>query len=174
MSAGARAQLRGTRCARAAIVALALAICGCGFQLRGAVALPAGIQQVAVQSNDALNPLRLEIERNLRSNRIAIAALATPASNIAQIAIVQETLQREILSVNERARVSEFLLRYRAEVQITLGDMPAMAAQTLELSREYSFDERQALGAAQEEDIIARELRADMAALIVRKLAAGQ
>ncbi len=158
----------------ALLAAVALTLCGCGFRLKGAVLLPSGIQSVYVQAADSLSPLKQDIEQNLRANAIAIATEASEGS--ASIVIVSDSVQREILSVNERARVSEYLLRYQAIVQINAGPQDApralMPQSQFELSREYSFDERQALGAAQEEEIITAELRADMAQLILRKLAA--
>ena len=153
--------------------AFTLALSSCGFHLKGALALPSGIQSVYVQAGDPLSPLKQDIEQNLRANAIEVVTEASPSS--ASIVIVGDSVQREILSVNERARVSEYLLRYQATVQINAGSADAqrelMPQSQFELSREYSFDERQALGAAQEEEIITGELRADMAQLILRKLA---
>jgi len=159
---------------RLALICLfGFAIISCGFHLRGALALPSGIQSVYVQAADPLSPLKQDIEQNLRANKIEVATQASASS--ASIVIVADSVQREILSVNERARVSEYLLRYQAVVQITAGGADSqrilLPQSQLELSREYSFDERQALGAAQEEEIITAELRADMAQLILRKLA---
>jgi LPS-assembly lipoprotein len=161
--------MRGTIAPLALWLLSALGLSSCGFHLRGSIALPESINAVFVQSADPINPLKLEIEKLLRANRIAQIDAMT--ANAARVNILRDVLGREILSVNERARVSEFLLRYEAEVQVQFGSADTnVASETLSVSREYSFDERQALGAAQEEEIISAELRADMAALIVQKL----
>lgn len=165
---------RVRRCIRLALACVfALALSSCGFHLKGALAMPSGIQNVYVQATDPLSPLKQDIEQNLRANDIEVAD--EPGASSATIVIVSDSLQREILSVNERARVSEYLLRYQATVQINAGSADSERAlltqSQFELSREYSFDERQALGAAQEEEIITGELRVDMAQLILRKLA---
>ena len=146
---------------------LALLLSSCGFQLRGRLVLPAGLTALKVLTADPLNPLKLEVERTLRGSGVVLDA---SAGNVGELQIQSEVLSREILSVNDRARVAEYLLRYQARVRLVQGERELLPPTDLEVSREYSFDEVQALGASQEEELITEELRREMAQQILTKV----
>ncbi len=151
-----------------AVIAI-LALTGCGFQLRDQVRFPDGVQSIRVESSDPLSGLAVELRRALRANE----AEATVAdATAAKLEILSETLVREILSVNDRARVSEFVLIGKASARLmpANGGTPIIAAFDVAVRREYSFDEAQALGASQEEEIISLELKRELAELILLKL----
>ncbi len=145
------------------VVALSLLISACGFHLRGNIVLPEGMQALSVKANDPLNPLKLVLEQKLRSNKIY------DADATSSIEVLSDELLRETLSVNDRARVSEFELRYRISFRIHQDDVVG-ETQSLEVQREYSFDEAQALGAAQEEAILTEELRSELADMVLARL----
>ena len=150
---------------------------GCGFQLRERLRLPEGIQAMQVQSADPLSPLTVELERALQANDAYAGNGAEMSETMAILELQSEGISREILSVNDRARVSEFVLIGRATARL-LGAQKnpdgsvneLIAPFELSVRREYSFDEAQALGAAQEEEIISAELKRELAQLILLKL----
>jgi LPS-assembly lipoprotein len=156
---------------------MAAMISGCGFQLRENARLPNGVVSVVVQSPDPLSALAIELKRALQAN----AAASDTDAKAAHLEIISESLTREILSVNDRARVSEFVLvgKARARLLQAVGEADAggavaeveiIPAFDVSVRREYSFDEAQALGAAQEEEIISGELKRELAELILLKL----
>jgi LPS-assembly lipoprotein len=151
---------------RASLVLVALLVSGCGFHLRGNIVLPEGMQALSVKAVDPLNPLKLVLEQKLRSNKLF------DADATSSIEILGDELVRETLSVNDRARVSEFELQYRISFRIN-QDQTEGATQNLEVRREYSFDEAQALGAAQEEAILTEELRGELADMVLARLQRG-
>jgi LPS-assembly lipoprotein len=160
---------------RFAVLLLSLALSACGFQLREQIRLPAGINAIEVQSANALSPLVIELERTLLANGVsANVAKTTPSpANAAKLELISEGVRREILSVNDRARVSEFVLIASAKVRLLdASDSSIEVITPFELSvrREYSFDEAQALGASQEEEIITAELQRELAQMILLKL----
>lgn len=136
---------------------------GCGFQLRQDVAWPAAWQPLSIRSVDPVSPLKQELLRRLRQQDVR--TVDTDAAAVLEIR--RESLFREVLSVDERARVSEYVLHLDVEYALQVGDRSVLPATTLRLSRDYSFDELQALGAAQEEELIETELRRDMARRIL-------
>jgi LPS-assembly lipoprotein len=146
-----------------AVLAL-LQLSGCGFHLRGKITLPNNVSALSVQSADDLNPLRLILERQLEANQLLDKAAPV------KLEIVSDALSRETLSVNDQARVSEFVLRYQVQYRLLEPGKDAATPSALEVRREYSFDETQALGAAQEEAIIAEDLHREMASLILLRL----
>jgi LPS-assembly lipoprotein len=151
---------------RSWLVLVALLVSGCGFHLRGNIVLPEGMQALSVKAVDPLNPLKLVLEQKLRSSKIF------DADATSSIEILGDELVRETLSVNDRARVSEFELQYRISFRIN-QDQTEGATQNLEVRREYSFDEAQALGAAQEEAILTEELRGELADMVLARLQRG-
>lgn len=155
----------------------ALILSACGFQLRERLRLPEGIQAMQVQSADPLSPLTVELERALEANDAFVENNIPAAKSVAVLELQSEGVSREILSVNDRARVSEFVLIGRATARLLSAQRNAdgsanelVAPFELSVRREYSFDEAQALGAAQEEEIITAELKRELAQLILLKL----
>lgn len=160
-----------------AALSCALILSACGFQLRERLRLPEGIQAMQVQSADPLSPLTVELERALEANDALVTGDSANAESVAILELLGENITREILSVNDRARVSEFVLIGRASARLICAQKPAdgsvkelVAPFELSVRREYSFDEAQALGAAQEEEIISAELKRELAQLILLKL----
>ena len=151
------------------ILAISAILCSCGFQLREQVRLPADVQAIRVESSDPLSGLAIEVERALYANN---AGATKTDQSAAKLEIVSESLTREILSVNDRARVSEFVLVGKASARLmpATGDQPIIDSFDVAVRREYSFDEAQALGASQEEEIISAELKRELAELILLKL----
>jgi LPS-assembly lipoprotein len=140
----------------------------CGFQLRQGIRLPEGVTRMQPVGLDALNPIMVELERELRANDV----LGDDSSP--RLVVLSESVNREVLSVNDNARVSEFVLVARASAKLVQGtaedEKELLAPFEITTRREYSFDEAQALGAAQEEDIIRQELRKELVQLILLRL----
>jgi LPS-assembly lipoprotein len=149
------------------IIMLTASLSACGFHLRENMRLPEGVKQVQLSGLDALNPLMVELERTLRANKVLSSGKAEPS---AQLQVLSESIDREVLSVNDNARVSEFVLVARASAKLINQDAEVVAPFEVTTRREYSFDESQALGGAQEEDIIRAELRKELAQLILLRI----
>ena len=152
-----------------AVLAISTLLSSCGFQLRDQVRFPEGVQTIRVESPDPLSGLAVELNRAILANEAEAKAGDTAA---ARLEILSESLAREVLSVNDRARVSEFVLIGKASARLmpASGDTPIVEAFDVAVRREYSFDEAQALGASQEEEIISLELKRELAELILLKL----
>ncbi len=156
---------------RLTLLALLLgALSGCGFQLRGQVDLPPSMATTYVVASDDLSR---ELRLLLRANEVAIVADRRSAGAVLQVS--SESLQREVQSIGERARVREYALRYSLRVSVIDAEGAVIVpAQTIELVRDYTLDETQILGVASEEEIIRQELRREMAREIVRRLEYAQ
>ncbi len=152
-----------------AIISLVSVLSSCGFQLRDQVRFPNNVHAIRVESPDPLSGLAVELKRALLAND---AEAKVSDQTAAKLEILSESLGREVLSVNDRARVSEFVLIGKASARLmpATGDTPIIEAFDVAVRREYSFDEAQALGASQEEEIISAELKRELADLILLKL----
>jgi LPS-assembly lipoprotein len=80
-------------------------------------------------------------------------------------------LSTEPVSVSSQVRVKEYRVRYEVEVELTAPDGGVLLARTkIELTREYSYDETQALGAQAEEELLKKEMGRDMVQQVLRRL----
>ncbi len=141
---------------------------GCGFHPRAQLSLPAALGPVSVQTSDPYSPLGLELATALER---AGATPATEGSPSSSLSITAENWQTKPLSVDQFARVREYVTRYR--VDFILNDASGKALvplQSIELSREYTYDINASAGSPAEQELIQRELRRDMQAAILRRL----
>lgn len=152
----------------AALFALVL-LAGCGFQLKGAVSLPAGVKTVYVATSDELSPFAVQLGRALDTAGATRAASASVADAV--IRVTQDRTGRRVLSVSARNTPQEYQVYYVLGYSIERGDQKAVAPQEIELSRSYSFSESDLLAKGREEAILREALARDLAGLVVRRLA---
>ena len=155
----------------AAAVAVAAALPGCGFQLRGSngsYTMPFHSIYIGFPDNSALGT---ELKRNLRAGNVAIADSATAAE--AQLVVLSENRGKQILSLNSLGRAREYLLTYT--LTFTVRDpkgVELMAPAEISLRRNMAFDETQVLAKESEEALLYRDMQADLVQQIMRRLAA--
>jgi LPS-assembly lipoprotein len=152
-------------------IAVSSLVAGCGFHLRKEVQLPAAMQRVHIAIADPASPLAKDLAKALpRSGAVVVD---TAGAGVAVLNIAVNTLSTDVLSVGGTARANEYALRYHVEFSVTGEDgSPVLAKQTIELSREFTFDASQALGVAAETDLLGKELERDMVQTILRRLEA--
>ena len=151
-----------------ATLLLALSLAACGFHPRAQLQLPESLGPVRVQTADPYSPLGLELAAELE--RAGVSG-AKPGSPAAALTISREGFDTAPLSVDELARVREYITRYR--VKFALLDAAGkvlVEPQEIELSREYTYDITASAGSPAEQELIQRELRRDMRAAILRRL----
>lgn len=146
----------------------ALALSACGFHPRAQLQLPETLGPVAVETSDPYSPLGLELAATLERAGAAPASKDTPS---ATLKITAEGWNTAPLSVDQFARVREYITRYRVQFALVdAGGKLLIDPQTIELSREYTYDITASAGSPAEQELIQRELRRDMQAAILRRL----
>ena len=155
---------------RTCIVALALLLAGCGFRLRGTAEVP--FESLYVPGSTA--GIALDLKRNLEAGTKA-RVVSDPKAAQALIQFTEETRQREILSLTGTGRVREFQLRYRVGWRVHDGKGNEFVPQnTIELTRDITFNDAEILAKEQEEQLLYRDMQADMVQQIIRRLAAAE
>lgn len=153
------------------VVVAALALAGCGFHLREQAQLPASLTHLHLLIADPGSLLHRDLPGALERAGARVEDEAGPG--IATLRIPLSTLAPEALSVGATARVREYTMRYRVEVEaVDASGTVVLPRQLIELSRDYTFDETQALGVAAQEDELKKQLQRDMVQAILRRLAA--
>ena len=139
----------------------------CGFQLRKELVLPASLASIRVEAPDPNGALQRQLEAALRR----AGATAVQGEGGAVLRVVSATLEQRPLTVGASGRVQEFLLQYRAEVELVdAAGATVLPRQSIELDREYSFDTAAALGSPAEEEIVRADIEQAMGEAILRRV----
>lgn len=134
---------------------IALLLSACGYHLRGAFELPAGLKNIFLEGGSA--PLQAQFKKAMDLSSIPIAASAEVAGIV--IRIYDERSERRVLSLAATGVANDFELDYRMEYEIVdAKDTLLMARQPLEIKREYYNDQLAVIAKESEETIIKNEM----------------
>ena len=160
------------RIAPLVLAVLVFALGGCGFHLRKEVALPASMQRLHIAIADPNGQLARDLARALP--RSGVQLVPAPGADVAELRIGANAFSTDVLSVSGAARANEYSLRYHVEFEVADGaGKVLLPKQTIELTREFTFDASQALGVTAETDMLTKELQRDMVQTILRRLEAA-
>jgi len=170
-----RSRLHPCRPIGHALLATALlALSACGFHLRDALSLPADLGPVRVVAADPYSPLSQSLAQALERAG-ATAAPENAGNEVATLQVFSEQFADTSISVDQFGRSQEFALRYAVVFALRraggAGDI--VPKQAIELSRDYVASPADSLGKNSERELLARELRREMAQAILRRVDAA-
>ena len=149
---------------------LALLLAGCGFQLRGTADVP--FQSIFVSG--ATGGIALDLKRQIQAGTSA-RVLDEPKAAEAILVFTQETRDKEILSLTGTGRVREFRLNYIVGFRLHDGKGADYIPQsTITITRDVSFNDSEVLAKEAEEQLLFRDMQADMVQQVMRRIAASQ
>lgn len=149
---------------------MALAVASCGFRLRGTAELP--FQSLYVPG--ANTGIGLDLKRNIQAGTGA-KVVDTPATADAVLEFTQEAREKEILSLTSTGRVREFQLRYRVGFRVHDGKgANYVPPSVVQLTRDVTYNDAEILAKEAEEQLLFRDMQADMVQLIMRRLSAAR
>ncbi|MBS0570184.1 MAG: hypothetical protein JSS28_06235 [Proteobacteria bacterium] len=152
-----------------ALVAIVFALSSCGFRMRGEARLPADLQRVHVAASDPFSPLQRDVEAALARSGAVIES--APGKDVAQVTLAAISLAPMVRSVGANALVNEFSMVYHVELSIQGSDgKTLLAPQVIEHSRDYTFDQTQAIGSNAEQDEIKKGMEREMVQAIMFKV----
>jgi LPS-assembly lipoprotein len=140
----------------------------CGFALRGPVDFSFSTIYVGLPDS---SPLAGDLKRNLRANgKTTIASDAQHADVI--LDVLGETREKVILSLNNQGRVREYNLLYSFRFRVRDKDgKEILEPVTIQLKRNLTFNEAQALAKESEEALLYRDMQSDLVQQVLRRLA---
>lgn len=154
--------------AATALLVATLLLAACGFQLRGAYALPYESLHIGLPDTSVIGAgLKRQI---LAGGGTRLAE--TPAA--AQGTLVQsaEVRERQILSLSTAGRVREVRLHYRFAYRVVDAKGRDLVPITgIELTRDLTYDDSAVLAKEQEEVILWRDMESDLVQQLLRRLA---
>ena len=161
----------------AGAAAFAGLLSGCGFRLRGAgpgLDMPG---RVFVDA-DRGSTIARDLTEALRARDFPIAANRDEADIL--LRLLDEGIDERVVSVQSTGRVSELELTH--EVDLVVAESidgqapvydPQLPSNRVRVAREYTYDETEVLGKANEEATLRRELRAELVRQIVLRTVAS-
>ena len=151
------------------LVPLAL-VAGCGFHLRGQEPLPTVVARPYIETGDHYSPLHAALTAQLRAAGATLAPDAATASAVIRLHV--DSTGRELLSIAANNKPGEYEVYYDVEYSVTAGGRELLARKRARLTRDYSYDEAAVLAKEHEEQSLRLALADELAALILRRLAA--
>jgi LPS-assembly lipoprotein len=150
----------------------ALALAGCGFELRQAPNFAFKTIYVAAAPNSSLAN---ELRRTL-ATADDVAVLTEPAAaTTAQVVldVLADQREKSVVGLGATGEVREFQLRTRFRFKLRTPQGKELIPETeLLQQREISFNESQALAKESEENLLYRDMQADIVQQLMRRLAA--
>ena len=152
-------------------LSVSLLLCGCGFHLRGQVALPPELSRTYVTGVAEYTDFGAELRQQLRAHGIDVVDDAKAST--ATLRITQNTNGKRVLAVDERGKVREFELFAQVAFEVKGQDKKVLLKnQTITVTRDFIFDENDVLGKSVEEQIILQDMHEDLVRLMLFRLRA--
>jgi LPS-assembly lipoprotein len=152
-----------------ALVLLA-GLTACGFHLRSKLALPPDVAAVKVTSVSPYSELVKLLNRSLIASGATLAEKDVK-TGFAQLNVLSERWGDLPIAIDAEGRAQEYSLRYAVVFTMLASDGSVVVPQqVIEMSRDYVAPPTDATGTATEREMLATELRRDMAASILRRV----
>ncbi len=150
-----------------------VALAACGFELRGFHALKTKYHKVHLEAAGAPQAAT-EVTKLLTEGGAAIAP--NPAAADAVLSLSNEAYDRRVLSVDSQTgKAREYELLYHVTFGARKPDgKPLFTQASLDLQRDYNFNNAAVLGELNEENILRAQMTRDAAEQIVRRLDLAQ
>jgi LPS-assembly lipoprotein len=121
-----------------------LVLAACGFHLRGSAALPKGMERVHLTVSGG-GDFQRKLARALLASNVVLEDKSGPG--IAELHVPAQNFTLQILTVNGVAQVTEFAVHYHVVFTATdANGKTLVAAQAIDLQREYSYEAGQPVG----------------------------
>ena len=147
--------------------AAAVALAGCGFQLRQAPNFAFRSIHIPIAS-----PLTNELKRSMgASGAVQVLESATQAQVV--LDVLSEQREKVVVGMTATGQVREFQLRTRLRFRLrTPGGKDLIADTELVQQRDISFNESAVLSKESEENLLYRDMQTDLVQQLMRRLAA--
>lgn len=158
------------RGARAVVAGLLVAVvAGCGFHVRGDAALPFKSLAIVGAENTSL---LIDLKRSLRGNAKVIV-VDLPEQADTTLYIIMNQNDKSILTLSGGGRVREFQLTQKIVFRVADAKGNEWMPQSeINVRRDFSFNDSQALAKEGEERLLIADMRADAVQQMLRRLAA--
>lgn len=147
-----------------------LTISACGWHLRGSVAesdTSSAPINLRISAEDNYSPFLNSLRQSLRAHKITEVSSAAPYT----LTVGKEVMDKRTAGVGSNALTSAYEVILSVEYSIKHNAELLTAPKTkASISRTYSYNINNAATATQEEDLVLREMRRELAQQILRRI----
>ena len=149
------------------ILISSLLLSACGFQLRGMAQL--SFQKIFIQGSTL--SMSKDLKKSLETNGVKVVTDSEDAELMLEL-LTEETDKR-ILSIGGDGKVSEYALSYQVSFRTRAATNPLWGeVQTVQASRNFSYNDANLLGKADEEVMLISDMHKDAMRELLRRLTA--
>ena len=151
-----------------ALLACALLLAGCGFQVRDAARLPPEMGSTQLVIDDEYSQLARRVRLMLEQSGVRFVEGGEAS---AVLEIPENRVVTEVLTIADNARVREYRVTHTVKFRlIDAQGQELIGWQTLRQAREISFDEQKILATSREQEYVKKDLAETLARLLVMRL----
>lgn len=155
----------------ALLVVTTLQLSACGFRLRGAITLPESLSTIAIEGTTEHSELGRVLYRSLKRGGVTIVGRAEAAL---LLQILQDDVQRRVLSVDATGKANEYELKHRLRYSaVDSKGEPLALDQEISTVRAYQFDPNSILAKGDEERKLRKDIILRSAQQMLRQLSAA-
>jgi LPS-assembly lipoprotein len=147
---------------------LLVLLAGCGFQLQGALTTPAEMERTFIAATDRHS----QFYRGLRTamSEAGVHLVDDAADATATLTVSYDDTDQRVLSVSARNVPTEFEVYYTIRYSLDAGEKNLLEAQTLTLTRDYTYDSTLVLGKAREEELLRQAIVDDLVRILLKQI----
>jgi len=146
------------------VLLVPLLVAGCGFHLRG-TNLSSSIESIQIDAEGRVSVLDA-VRRNFEYAGVKVK----PDAKLA-VQLLDERLERRSVSVTEQARTAEYELTLDVQYQVSGPDgRTLIPSRWIQSRRNYRFDRFNIIGSSEEQALLEKEMRNEIAQQIIRSL----
>ena len=144
-----------------------LLLSACGFQLRGLAQL--SFHNIFIQGSTL--SMSKELKKSLETNGVKVVTNSEDAGLMLEL--LSEETDKRILSIGGDGKVSEYALSYQVSFRTRAATNPLWGeVQTVQTSRNFSYNDANLLGKADEEVMLISDMHKDAMRELLRRLTA--
>ena len=136
--------------------------------MQGALSPPAELQRTFIATDDHHSLFYRELRSQLQTAGVQLVDSIAEATGT--ISILYDETDQRVLSVSARNVPTEYEVFYTVQYAIDSADKRLVEAQTLTLTRDYTYDSRLVLGKAREEELIREAVVKDLVRIVLKKI----
>ena len=140
-----------------------ISLIACGFQLRGGI--EANFDSISIDGGSA--GFVKQLKKRLRQSSIVVL----PSGGEVKLEIVDDLLNKRILSLNSDGRISEYELNYKVSFRVK-GQNDSEWGQLInnEVRRQYTYDDENVVAKALEEEKLINGMRDELIRTITAQI----
>lgn len=157
---------------RLLIILISLCLSSCGFHLRGTDNFEAELGEIYIDISDNRGDLHRLLVRAFTQAGVTVVSQA--ADSALNLSVAGERQSRRAIATTRTISVAEYELRLEVGITLTnLSGEVVIPKTTLATERIYTFDNSSLVGSGAEENLLLKEMKADLAMQILRRVNAS-